>query len=105
MARIVKRRAVLSDMEEIQVYLGRNSLKAADRFSIAAENAFAELAAMPELGGRCESDQPALAGLRVWPIPGFGKYLIFYRTLSDGIEIRRVLHGARDIEGLFGMQQ
>jgi toxin ParE1/3/4 len=26
-----------------------------------------------------------------------GNYLIFYRPISDGIEIVRVLHGARDI--------
>jgi hypothetical protein len=27
--------------------------------------------------------------------------MIFYRPLSDGIEIVRVLHGARDIDSLF----
>ena len=101
MAKIVKRLAVLSDLEDIQVYLGRNSLKVAERFLIAAEDAFAQLATMPELGGRCESNQPALEGLRVWPIPCFRKYLIFYRVISDGIEVRRVIHGARDIESLF----
>ena len=27
-----------------------------------------------------------------------GSYLIFYRPIDDGIEVVRVLHGARDIE-------
>jgi toxin ParE1/3/4 len=30
-----------------------------------------------------------------------GKYLIFYVALPDGVEIVRVLHGARDIETIF----
>lgn len=37
------------------------------------------------------------AGLRRWPIPGFRNYLIFYRPMENGVEIVRVLHGARDI--------
>jgi toxin ParE1/3/4 len=35
------------------------------------------------------------------PIRGFGKYLIFYLPLEDGIEIVRVLHGPRDVQSLF----
>jgi toxin ParE1/3/4 len=30
-----------------------------------------------------------------------GSYLILYRTLDTGVEIVRVLHGARDVNGLF----
>lgn len=33
-------------------------------------------------------------GLRSFPV---GRYVIFYRALSNGIEIVRVLHGARDL--------
>jgi toxin ParE1/3/4 len=101
MARVVKRPEALSDLEEIQVAIGRNSLMAAERFSIEAERAFELLASMPELGGRSESDHPVLAGLRIWPIRRFRKYLILYRALTNGIEVVRVVHGARDIEGLF----
>jgi toxin ParE1/3/4 len=32
----------------------------------------------------------------------FGRYIIFYRVVSGAIEIVRVLHGARDIENIFG---
>jgi plasmid stabilization system protein ParE len=36
--------------------------------------------------------------VRVYPLPRrFRNYLVFYRTTSDGIEILRVLHGARDL--------
>jgi hypothetical protein len=41
---------------------------------------------------------PAFQDVRFWPIGGFRKYLIFYRSVGDeGIEIIRVLHGARDV--------
>ena len=30
------------------------------------------------------------------PVPGFRSHLIFYRPLSSGVEIVRILHGARD---------
>jgi toxin ParE1/3/4 len=32
--------------------------------------------------------------LRSFPV---GEYLIFYRPLSDGIELARIMHGARNI--------
>ncbi len=32
---------------------------------------------------------------------GFRKHLVFYRPLSNGAEIVRVIHGARDLERLF----
>ena len=44
--------------------------------------------ARPELG----------ANLRAFPV---GNYIIFYRPDSDGIEVVRVLHGARDIPKQF----
>ncbi len=101
MARIVIRPGAESDLDGIYAYLARNSQMAADRFLKAAQLALENLLMMPELGGRSESGHKALADLRVWPIHGFRKYLIFYRILPDGIEIRRVIHGARDIESLF----
>jgi toxin ParE1/3/4 len=43
---------------------------------------------------------PRLAGLRVGRVEGFEKHLIFYRPGDDGVEIIRVLHGARDIDSV-----
>jgi len=34
------------------------------------------------------------------PVPGFDKILIFYKALPDCVEVLRVLHGARDIDGM-----
>lgn len=36
--------------------------------------------------------------LRSFPV---GNYLIFYRPINQGIEVLRVLHGARDIPSIF----
>ena len=33
-------------------------------------------------------------------IKGFEKHLIFYRPAADGIEVIRVIHGARDIDSV-----
>ena len=38
------------------------------------------------------------ADLRSLP---FGRYVVFYAPTADGIDVIRVLHSARDIEGLF----
>lgn len=32
----------------------------------------------------------------------FGRYVIFYTSLHDGIDVVRVLHSARDIDAAFG---
>lgn len=42
----------------------------------------------------------ALKRVRRWPVKGFDNWLIFYRPKRDGVEILRVIHGARDIENL-----
>jgi len=32
----------------------------------------------------------------------FGRYVIFYEPIDDGIDVVRVLHSARDIDAVFG---
>jgi toxin ParE1/3/4 len=56
--------------------------------------------ASPGLGEQRHSSNPLLAGLRIWRIDGSPNDLIFYRPVERGIEIVRVLHGARDIDAV-----
>ena len=42
----------------------------------------------------------SLQDLRMHPVRGFERHLVFYRERDDGIEVVRVLHGARDILSL-----
>jgi len=53
---------------------------------------------MPELGPVRQFHNPLLQGIRMWPVPDFRNYLIFYWIAADEIQILRVLHAARDLE-------
>lgn len=95
--RIVKRPRVYQDLDEQAAYLQQESPRVAIRFLEAADAALATLADTPTMGRVYDPDNPRLAAVRVFRIAGF-PHLIFYRPLDDGIEVLRVLHGARDID-------
>jgi toxin ParE1/3/4 len=73
----------------------------ARRFLHSANVSFQALAKMPELGAQRTFRNPRWSAVRAWPVKGFERNLIFYRPLTDSVEILRVIHGARDIERLF----
>jgi len=89
------------DLDEIHAYISEDDLEAADRVLEAALSTFATLAGMPGMGRPRTFKHSELSGLRSFRIDGFRNYLIFYRVVSDGVEIVRVLHGARDLDVLF----
>jgi plasmid stabilization system protein ParE len=43
--------------------------------------------------------------MRRVPVSGFTTYLPFYVPRGGGIEVVRILHGARDIEDLFTREE
>jgi toxin ParE1/3/4 len=88
------------DLVAAVAYLAGRSEGAARRFRIEAEATFKRLAGMPGMGTPYEPDDPTYADLRYFPVSKFRTYLVFYRPLPDGIEVVRVLHGARDIGGI-----
>lgn len=100
MSRIIRRVGAKRGLAESAEYIRRGSPRSARRFLAAAERALESLAAMPKKGGLFESDRPELDGVRVWQIPRFKNYLIFYRPIDGGIEVLRVIHAARDLESL-----
>src|ERR1700736_3701889 len=100
--RVVKRTRALLDLDDIAEYIGRTNPQAALRFLDAFDQTVAALAPMPLLGAPHESDELRLQEVRTWPVAGFKKYLVFYRPTEDGIEVLRVLHGARDIDTVLG---
>ena len=99
MSQIARRAAARQDLIDIVYhYLQEGSPKAGRRFRVEAEATFQRLAGMPNMGSRYTHEHPALAELRFFPLPSrYKKFLVFYRPLADGIEVVRVLHGARDI--------
>ena len=95
--RIVIRPRAERDVDEHAGAIAEASVGSALRFYGATEIAFMRLASLPRLGTSRTYRRVKLVGLRMWPIPGFKKYLIFYRPGRNGIEVVRVLHGAMDL--------
>jgi toxin ParE1/3/4 len=99
---VTRSSAARRDIIELADYIARGNFAAASRFLDATEETFHFLAANREVGQLCNFSREQAAGIRVWPIHGFRNHLAFYRTTIEGIEVVRVLHGARNIEALFG---
>jgi toxin ParE1/3/4 len=91
------RPAAERDVDNISAYIGDRNSAAGRRFILAARREFEFLAENPLLGAIRDIRRKNLKGMRSWPIDGFRNYLIFYIPLPDGVEIFRVLHGARHI--------
>jgi toxin ParE1/3/4 len=103
MKNVIHKRAVARrDLVEIYVRYAREAgVGVADCFYAEAEAAFRHLASMPGMGTLFKATNPAFGELRYLPLSSrFKKYLVFYRPVADGVEIARVLHGARDIYGI-----
>jgi toxin ParE1/3/4 len=83
-----------ADLIEIWSYIADDSVANADAFLDRLYQSIQALARQPGLGRHREELAP---GLHSNP---FGRYIIFYRAVTDAIEIVRVLHGARDIESI-----
>ena len=89
------------DIIEQALHIAEDNPDAADGFLDAVEQALGVLADMPEIGAPRAFDNPALQGMRMWPLKGFEKHLLFYRPIENGIEVIRILHAARDIQSIF----
>src|SRR5262249_26257584 len=88
------------DLAACWAYIAERNLNAARRFRLAAEETFAALAGMPNLGAPYEVANPRLQGLRCARVRRFRNYLIFYRPIDGGIDVIRVLHAARNIAAI-----
>ncbi len=95
MPRVVRSPAALSDLTEIWRYIAAASPADADRFLDRIDRKCRILAEHPYMGRRREELAP---NVHSFPIDS---YIVFYRPIDDGIEIVRLIHGARDIEAEF----
>ena|SRR5436305_838444 len=87
-------RSPSADRDLVAIYVGRaidRSLRSADRLMTIITRKCDHYARLPLTGIPRDDLAPRL---RCFPVPPF---LIFYRPIEDGIEIVRVLHGARNI--------
>ena len=96
-------RSARQDLLDHFAYIAADRPDAADRFLLVAEDSFTRLGHAPDIGRSWPSNSPHLADVRVQPLPrGFRRYLVFYRPTSEGVEVLRVLHSARDILAVLG---
>jgi len=99
MPRATRRPLAEADILEIWDFIADDSLAAADRWVDRLDEQFRMLAAQPMIGRAREELAP---GVRSFP---FGRYVVFYMPMDDGIDVVRVLHGARDIDAVFSPEQ
>lgn len=97
MARVQIAEQAKADLEDVWQFIGviRQSPTAAHRQVETLHDKFALLANHPLLGEACDHLR---LGLRFFTA---GSYVIYYTPRDDGIEVERVLHGARDVSSLF----
>ena len=92
MAVIVLQPRAKADLSDIWQFIAEDSDDQADAFIDLIDQKFQLLAQQSGLGRRREE---LAEGLRSFPV---GRYVIFYLPVPGGVQIVRLLHGARDIE-------
>ena len=92
---VVRRTALAEDdLVGIWIYIAHDNPDAADRLLDEIDNKCSLLAENPQLGRVRPDIAPEL---RHFPV---ASYLILYRLVPDGIEVARVVHGARNLDRL-----
>lgn len=88
--------AAKDDLSDIHGYISQHNPVAASQLQGRFFDTFGRLGRMPGMG----TTMPELGrgDLRAFPV---GNYVVFYRPLPNGVDIVRVVHGARDFESLF----
>lgn len=84
-----------SDLKDIWTYIAENNPNAADKFMKEFAKKFQLLADNPKIG---RAHDEYVLNLRSFP---YKNYTVFYFPNENGVEIYRILHGARDIDALF----
>lgn len=81
-------------------FLAAESGDSANRFIDSMRTTCDILATSPFIGAKIVALRPEHENIRVWPIRGFRRYLLFYRVTSDALEIVRLIQGAQDWQDL-----
>ena len=91
---VLKRPAAEEDLLAIWLYIAADNDAAADRLLDRIGTALTMLAENPRAG----PSRPELGeGIRSFAV---GRYLLFYGVTAVGVELYRVVHGARDVGAL-----
>jgi toxin ParE1/3/4 len=95
MARVTRRPQAELDILEIWGYIAEDSLAEADRWVDRLDEKLALWATQPMMGRGRDELAPEVRSL------AFGRYVVFFCPLPDGIDVVRVIHGSQDIDANF----
>ena len=95
MARVTRRPQAEADILEIWEYIAGDSISAADQWVDELHEKMSLWASQPLMGRARDELVPGVRSLT------FGRYVVFFEPLPDGIDVVRVLHGSRDIDAIF----
>ena len=100
MKAVIRPRAQDDILRQFRWYLvEQDAPDAAFRFVEAVEASVEQLLRMPNMGAPKKLRNPALKGLRLWPVKDFDEFLIFYLVVGgDTLRVVRILHGKRDVD-------
>ena len=94
-----------ADLDQLECFsfLAGHSPDAARRFLDALESVLPAIAAAPEAGHRYLNAKREDEDWRYVRVPGFKKYLVFYRLTASQVEVVRIVHGSRDLDSIFSV--
>ncbi len=95
MSRISFTELAAQDLEKIYEYIADDNIAAAVKHRHRLEQRWLALLDQPRIGTKRDDIEPDLRSVTE------GNYMIFYRILTDGIEVARVLHASMDTKRAF----
>ena len=95
MARITRRSEAEADVIDIWGFIAEDSITEADRWVDRLDERLQLWATQPMIGRARDELAPGIRSM------AFGRYVVFFAPIHDGIDIVRVLHGSRDIDATF----
>lgn len=95
MVRVIRRPLAELDILEIWDYIAEDSVTEADLWIDKLDEKLRLWATQPMMG---RSREELASGLRSF---AFGRYVVFFLPISNGLDVVRVLHASRDINEHF----
>ena len=95
MSRVTRRPQAEADILEIWDFIAEDSVAEADLWVDRLDAKLDLWATQPMMGRPREELAPGLRSL------AFGRYVVFFESMLDGIDVVRVLHGSRDLDAGF----
>jgi toxin ParE1/3/4 len=95
MGRVVYAPVANDDLIEIAAFIARDKPATARQWVQEIRKTGSTLSTQPEMGE--EREGFGVPGCRSFSV---GSYVVFFRPISDGIEVARIIHGSRDMQNL-----